>query len=38
MGRASNRRVQPIPVELEQLSRICAEIWKFFFKRDHDSY
>jgi hypothetical protein len=29
--------VQPIAIEFEQLSRICAEIWKFLFKRDHVS-
>src|SRR5207247_8556688 len=31
-------RVQPIAVELEELSRCCPEIWKFFFKGDHDFY
>src|SRR5436189_2327420 len=33
-----DRRLQPIPVELEELSRSCAQIWKFFFKGDHDFY
>src|ERR1700730_12171158 len=28
--------MQPIAAKLEELSRICAEIWKFFLKRDHD--
>src|SRR5438445_12378178 len=31
-------RVQPIAVELEELSRCCPQVWKFFFKRDHDFY
>src|SRR5262245_52595909 len=31
-----DRCVQPVAVELEELSRGCPEIWKFFFKRDHD--
>src|SRR6266480_7204964 len=29
--------MQPIAAELEQLSRSCAEIGKFFLKGDHDS-
>jgi hypothetical protein len=29
--------VQPIAAELEKLPRVCAKIWKFFLKRDHDS-
>src|SRR5262249_58158684 len=33
-----DRRMQPVAVELEKLSRACPEIWKFFFKRDHDFY
>src|SRR6516164_1480463 len=31
-------RVQPIAVELEEMSRCCPQIWKFFFKGDHDFY
>jgi hypothetical protein len=30
------RRVKPVTVELEELSRGCPEIWKLFLKRDHD--
>src|SRR6266446_7871212 len=38
VGGSRNCRVQPIAVELEELSRCCPQIWKFFFKRDHDFY
>jgi hypothetical protein len=30
--------VQPAAVKFEELSRIGAEIWKFFLKRDHGFY
>src|SRR5262249_55338088 len=33
-----DRRVQPIAVELKQLTGGRPEIWKFFLKRDHDFY
>src|SRR5436309_3034583 len=33
-----DRRMQPIAVKFEQLSRARPEIWKFLFKRDHDFY
>src|SRR5438552_865886 len=38
VSRPRDRRVEPIAIELEKLSRVGAEIGKFFFKRDHDSY
>jgi hypothetical protein len=38
VGCAVDRCVQPVAIEFEQLPGICAEIRKFFFKRDHDSY
>src|SRR5436309_1002135 len=34
---ARDRSMQPVAAEFEELSGICAEIWKFFLKRDHDS-
>src|SRR6266480_6801213 len=37
IGRAIDGGVQPIAVELEELARVAAQIWKFLFKRDHDS-
>src|SRR5215510_13705497 len=38
VGGTRERSMQPIAVELEKLPRGCPEIWKFFFKRDHDFY
>src|SRR5215469_7916520 len=35
--RPRDRSMQPIAAKLEKLPRTCAEIWKFFLKRDHDS-
>src|SRR6266446_2957881 len=37
IGRAIDGRVQPSAVELKELTRVAAQIWKFFFQRDHDS-
>ena len=31
-----DRCMKPVTVELEELPRGCPEIWKLFFKRDHD--
>src|SRR5436853_3847197 len=38
VGRAIDGGVQPIPVELKELTRVATQIWKLFFKRDHDSF
>src|SRR5262249_33629705 len=38
VSRPRDRRLQPIAVELEQLTGGRPEIWKFFLKRDHDFY
>src|SRR5436309_10604666 len=35
MSSPGDRRVKPIAIEFEKLSRLRAEIRKFFFKRDH---
>src|SRR5438477_171401 len=37
IGGAINGGVQPTAVELEELTRVAAQIGKLFFKRDHDS-
>src|SRR6266436_1935337 len=37
ISRPRERSMQPIAAKLEELSRVCAEIRKFFLKRDHDS-
>src|SRR5467141_4207350 len=36
ISRPRERSMEPIAAKLEELSRICAEIWKFFLKGDHD--
>ena len=36
IGRAGDGGVQPIAVELEELTRVAAQIRKFFFKRYHE--
>src|SRR5437667_4020282 len=38
ISRPRDRRIEPIAIELEKLSRVGTEIWKFFLNRDHDSY
>ena len=38
ISRSRDGSVQPIAAELEELPRVCAEIRKFFLKRDHDSW